>query len=185
MTRDYVKKDLEDTGLLLRDIEQAVADGAVLDREIAKALGKTIDRWYNLKYGRGKGGEELATKVTEAIKKGKDRQRETMLGLAEYELVRSIRGYEYEEKTTEITESPSGRVVKQKTVKKRVLPNVTAMFFILVNKGEGRWKSINKESSEFQKPPSPEDNNLAIPGFDPTKIIVTQDADSDVENTVV
>lgn len=89
--------------------------------------------------------------ISEALKKGKapvDIQVENAL------LKRAL-GYEYEEVTTEITETPyidrrgKERVRKQKHVKKTkkiVLPDTTAQIFWLKNRRPDKWRDKREEA---------------------------------------
>jgi hypothetical protein len=128
---------------LLIDIEQAVADGASTDKEIADAIGWNIDTFRDWKQGKRKDGANESTKIHDAIKKGQSRQRKHFLQIAEYALKKRITGYEYEETTEESGLTDKGSFTKTKVVKKSIEPNVTSIIFALVN--SGKWKSINRE----------------------------------------
>ena len=65
-------------------------------------------------------------------------------------LLELIRGYEYDEVTTESGPGKDGKsiVVKTKTVHKKVAPNATAIIFALCNRDPEHWQNrINNELS--------------------------------------
>ena len=75
--------------------------------------------------------------IVEALKRGKapvDNQVENML-------LKRAMGYEYEETTTEIIESPDGTKRKHiKKTKKMVVPDTTAQIFWLKNRRPDMWR---------------------------------------------
>ena len=127
-------------GLLL--LEGWARDG-LTDEQIAHNIGIHVATFYRW--------QEAHSEFCDAIKKGKapvDIQVENAL------LKRAL-GYEYEEVTTEITETPyiykSGkeRVRKQKHVKKTkkiVLPDTTAQIFWLKNRRPDKWRDKREET---------------------------------------
>lgn len=133
---DWITED----GLLL--LEGWARDG-LTDKQIADKIGitaKTLYEWIN-RFG----------EICNALKRGKapvDIQVENAL------LKRAL-GYEYEEVTTEITETPyidkrgKERVRKQKHVKKTkkiVLPDTAAQIFWLKNRRPDKWRDKREEA---------------------------------------
>lgn len=127
-------------GLLL--LEGWARDG-LTDEQIAQKCGiraGTLYEWQN-----------RFPEIREAIKKGKapvDIE-------VEKALLKRALGYEYEEVTTEITETPyidkrgKERVRKQKYVKKTrkiVLPDTTAQIFWLKNRRPDKWRDKREET---------------------------------------
>ena len=132
---------------LLDDIEQAVADGARTDQEIADGIGWNVSTFCDWKNGQlRKGGAEKSAKIRHAIKKGKGRQRKIFLKNAEYSLMKRVTGYSYDETTVEKIDDEKNGVTttKEKTVVKKSEPNMTAIIFALVN-NSSRWRSVNRE----------------------------------------
>ena len=65
-------------------------------------------------------------------------------------LIDLVRGYEYDETTTETVPGKDGKksIVKTKVVHKRVAPNPTAIIFALCNRDSEHWQNrINNELS--------------------------------------
>ena len=133
---DWITED----GLLL--LEGWARDG-LTDEQIAHNIGINVKTLWDWKV--------RFDPICNAIKKGKapvDIQVENAL------LKRAL-GYEYEEVTTEITETPyidkrgKERVRKQKHVKKTkkiVLPDTTAQIFWLKNRRPDKWRDKREET---------------------------------------
>lgn len=127
-------------GLLL--LEGWARDG-LTDEQIAHNAGIHPDTLYDW--------QKRFPVISDALKRGKapvDIQVENAL------LKRAL-GYEYEEVTTEITETPyidkrgKERVRKQKHVKKTrkiVLPDTTAQIFWLKNRRPDKWRDKREEA---------------------------------------
>ena len=87
------------------------------------------------------------TEFSEAVKKAKAQYQEwydkNLLESAERGLRRLIEGEEYIETTTEYENDGTGqpRIKKQKTVTKRIPPNITALIFALTNRAPDIWKN--------------------------------------------
>ena len=123
-------------------LEGWARDG-LTDEQIAHNIGIHVATFYRW--------QEAHSEFCDAIKKGKapvDIQVENAL------LKRAL-GYEYEEVTTEITETPyidkrgRERVRKQKHVKKTrkiVLPDTTAQIFWLKNRRPDKWRDKREET---------------------------------------
>lgn len=125
MAKGKYQEWLTPDGLLL--IEGWAREG-LTEEQIAKNMGcaySSLCRW-----------KEEYSVISEALKRGKapvDMQVENAL------LKRAL-GYEYEE-VTEIVEFADGNTKKtNKTVKKLVLPDVTAQIFWLKNRRPDRWR---------------------------------------------
>ena len=133
---DWITED----GLLL--LEGWARDG-LTDEQIAHNAGIHPDTLYDW--------QKRFPVISDALKRGKapvDLQVENAL------LKRAL-GYEYEEVTTEITETPyidkrgKERVRKQKHVKKTkkiVLPDTTAQIFWLKNRRPDKWRDKREEA---------------------------------------
>ena len=79
-------------------------------------------------------------------------------------LIELIRGYEWDETTTETTPSKDGKteIVKKKVVHKRAAPNATAIIFALCNRDPEHWQNrINNELSGKIETESKADVSLA------------------------
>lgn len=143
---DWITED----GLLL--LEGWARDG-LTDEQIAHNIGINVKTLWDWKV--------RFDPICNAIKKGKapvDIQVENAL------LKRAL-GYEYEEVTTEITETPyidkrgKERVRKQKHVKKTrkiVLPDTTAQIFWLKNRRPDKWRDKPAEANNDK----PEDDGF-------------------------
>lgn len=124
-------------------LENAVANGAKTNAEMAEALGWTEDKFRNVKHGKRVNGDTEKTQIATAIRKGENRQMDVFLALAENSLKKLIVGYEYEEVTEESGYNEKGEFSKKKTTKKHIKPDSNAVMFTLVNSGKGRWRSLN------------------------------------------
>lgn len=123
-------------------LEGWARDG-LTDEQIAHNIGIHVATFYRWQEAHGE--------FRDALKRGKapvDLQVENAL------LKRAL-GYEYEEVTTEITETPyidrhgKERVRKQKHVKKTkkiVLPDTTAQIFWLKNRRPDKWRDKREEA---------------------------------------
>ena len=125
---------------LLFNIEDAVANGANTNKEVAVALGWKERKFQEWKHGNRKNGVEESVKIREAIKKGTARQKGSLLRLAETAMAKMLTGYHEEETKTEDSEA-KGKTVT--TTKKYFAPNATIAMFTAVNCSDGKWKSIN------------------------------------------
>jgi hypothetical protein len=135
---------VELTEYTLIDIENAVAEGAATMQEIADALGMQVETFRNWKIGRRKNGAEESRLINEAIDRGRHRQRSVFLHKAENALQRLVCGEEYDEEHRIVQETKDGKFVTEKTITKRVLPNLGAVTFFLAN--TGKW--VNPLSKE-------------------------------------
>jgi len=101
--------------------------------QMAEALGMTYSTFRYHK------GQFLAE-----IKKGREEGEDINITLVENALLKAAKGFEYEETHIE-RKVKDGKTVYEnvKKVKKYYPPNTGAIFFYLVNRGNGRWKSIN------------------------------------------
>jgi transcriptional regulator with XRE-family HTH domain len=113
-------------------------DGAT-DKDIADRLGISMSAFsqYKLDY----------TELKEALKKNK----EIIDTEVENALLKRALGYSYEEVTTEIEESPTGKKKKIKKTTKQVVPDVTAQAIWLQNRNAAKWRrnqepQINEEA---------------------------------------
>ena len=143
---------------LLLDIEDAVAEGAKTNKEIAEALGWGESTFKYHRYGRTntKEYDKFKKPIEAAIKKGTERAKPALLRLTERSIAKMITGYTYPEVHTETKRIPITRgrgkkrrtvylvEEKEKTIIKRVLPNAMVVVFTAVNCGKGKWESINK-----------------------------------------
>ena len=129
---------------LLIKIEEAVANGANTNREIADSLKWTEEKFRSWKHGKRKNGEEESTRISTAIKKGEARQKGSLLRLAETAIAKMLTGYHEEETKTEESDI-KGKTVT--TTRKYYAPNATIAMFTAVNCSDGKWKSINNVQS--------------------------------------
>ncbi len=149
---------------LLIKIEEAVANGANTNKEVAVALRWTEEKFRNWKHGVRKNGAEEKAQIATAIKKGTARQKGSMLRLAETAMAISLQERHITETKTEVTvqkskEGDEGEVIYEKTTTthKYIAPNPTLSMFTAVNCSSGKWKSINnvqnitvKEKSKYE-----------------------------------
>lgn len=133
--------DLTDYTLIC--LENAVANGAKTNAEMAQALGWSEAKFDNVKGGRRVNGEEEKQRIATAIRNGENRQMDVFLALAENSLRKLVAGYEYEETIEESGYNEKGEFSKKKTTKKHIKPDTNAVMFTLVNSGKGRWRSLN------------------------------------------
>ena len=63
-----------------------------------------------------------------------------------FEALKRAKGYDYEEKTTEVEISMDGtpKATKIRTIKKHIAPDVGAIAFWLKNRNPEQWKEISK-----------------------------------------
>lgn len=127
-------------------LENAVAKGAETNAEMAEALGWSQSKFESIKHGKRVNGEEESTRTYEAIKRGKSRRKDVFLALAENSLRKLIAGYEYDEITTEVTETEKGAFTKTKTVRKHIKPDTASVIYTLTD--SGNWKNGYSESKD-------------------------------------
>lgn len=86
---------------------------------------------------------EFAEAVKNAKQQYADWESKELVKDAKKSLRQLICGEEYVETTTEYENDGSGnpRIKKQKTVTKRVMPNITAIIFALTNRDPENWKN--------------------------------------------
>jgi len=123
-------------------VEDAVASGAENCREISDSIGVKYKTFRQIKYGKRKNGKEEKRRIETAIKKGKERQRRNIFRKAEYNLIKLIEGYNYEEIDTVTTKS--GDAIKDqkiRKVQKHVPPNITAINTALNNLSGGKYQN--------------------------------------------
>lgn len=125
---------------------QGWARNGLIDKQIAKNLGISVDTFYKYK--------NEHSEFSEAIKKGK----EVVDIEVENALLKRAMGYEYEEVTRErvvkkdkygqtmidIHGLPVHEMVVTKVVKKDVIPDTTAQIFWLKNRKPEDWRDVNK-----------------------------------------
>lgn len=135
------------TDKMLIDIEDAVAAGHETSKDIAVNIGISIGTMEKLRAGTIKNSPDSKKKISEAIKKGSDKQRENMKRIALSSLVKLVQGYDYEEIKTEAWKDDKGRIERQHIVKtmKHVQANVTAVIFTICNVDPENFKSINRQ----------------------------------------
>jgi hypothetical protein len=142
---------------ILNAIEDAVANGATTNKEIAKSLGWAYQKFINWKQGKRVDGENEKTKIDQAIKKGEKRQLKYFLKLAENTHPKLLTGYHEEETKTEVTKQKTkdgdegeGEIIYEKstTTRKYYPPNPTIVMFTEVNASNGKWKSINNKDDK-------------------------------------
>jgi len=131
-------------------LENAVANGAKTNAEMAQALGWSESKFRNVKDGDRKNGVEESARISQAIKKGEERQSDVFLALAENSLKKLVAGFEYTEVTVEVSESEKGTFNKTKTVKKYIKPDTAAVIFTLVN--SGKWKNTGYTVESKEQP---------------------------------
>lgn len=138
------RTDRLDLDEIIIDIENAVANGAQNNRQIADAIGVNYRTFHNWVYRKDTESQrKRREKVNNAIKRGLNRQRKNFRKVAENALLKSITGFYVEEEITEIKKVGDTETIQKKKIRKFVNPNVTAQIFALVNNSE-RWKSVNK-----------------------------------------
>ena len=86
------------------------------------------------------------TDFSEAYKRGKDNSDEYLTLEAESGLVKLMRGYEWEQKTTKLIPGPDAKKpqIREQTIKTmRTDPNLGAIIFWLNNRKSDRWNNNN------------------------------------------
>lgn len=109
----------------LEEIKDWVRNGAT-DRDVWKKLGISEDSFYEYK--------KRFSEFSESLKENKD----YVDGQVESSLLKRALGYNYEEITKE--RNASGELVITKTVRKQVVPDVTAQIFWLKNRRADKWR---------------------------------------------
>ena len=129
---------------LLINIEEAVANGADTNKQIADAIGFTESTFHKWRYGERKNGDEESERIGKAIKRGTNRQHKNLLRLAENALAKMVGGYHEEETKTEVSDTKGTTVT---TTRKYYPPNATIAMFTAVNCSNGKWQSINNKET--------------------------------------
>lgn len=106
------------------------------EEELCKRLGISIQTKenYKVKY----------IEFFEAIKRG----REELVGELESALYKRAKGYDIEEVHTEVEETPLGKKIKKKIVKKHIPADVGALIFSLTNLDKENWKNNKYVNAE-------------------------------------
>lgn len=126
------KSKYDDT---LPEIAEGYARRGLSDADIAKNLGISLDAYYRY--------QKQFPEFYEAIKRGK---RPANI-IVENALYKRCVGFEYDEVTQEIGKDEKGKqVIRKKTVKKHVVPDVNAIRFWLTNREPELWKNFREES---------------------------------------
>jgi len=113
--------------------------------EIAKGLKIALDTFrINLNTVIDKNNEDF-TCFLDAIKKARAETDPERLEQAENAFFKRVIGFDYDEvHNEEHTDAEGGVSYKTKTIRKKVLADVTACIFYLVNRNPNKWKSINQ-----------------------------------------
>lgn len=100
-------------------------------------------------YRHMKEDSEFCERIKAAEKQFQEEFNVTIVQDCQRSLAELIRGFEYDEVTTETGKDPrTGKEVsKKKVVRKRVLPNVSAIIFTLCNRDPEHWQ--NRVSNEL------------------------------------
>ena len=109
--------------------------------EICKQVGISKQTYYNW----------IDNKIDflDSIKKAKEHYDEFVISEAKKSLIKKIKGYEYEEKTTEVEVNQQGeaKATKVRTIKKHAQPDTAAIIFTLCNKAPNEYQ--NKYNTEL------------------------------------
>ena len=113
--------------------------------EIAKGLKITVNTFRdNLEVIIDKNNEKYSC-FLDAIKKARAETDPERLEQAENAFFKRVIGFDYDEvHNEEHTDAEGGVSYKTKTIRKKVLADVTACIFYLVNRNPNKWKSINQ-----------------------------------------
>lgn len=126
------KSKYEDT---FPEVAEGYARRGLSDSDIAKNLGISLQSYYDY--------QKKYPDFLEAIQRGK---RPANI-IVENALYKRCVGFEYDEVTQEIGKDEKGKqVIRKKTVKKHVVPDVNAIRFWLTNREPELWKNFREES---------------------------------------
>lgn len=118
----------------LAEIAEGYARRGLSDADIAKNLGISLDAYYRY--------QKLHSEFYEAIRRGK---RPANI-IVENALYKRCVGFEYDEVTQEAGKDEKGKqVIRKKTVKKLVVPDINAIRFWLTNREPELWKNIRED----------------------------------------
>lgn len=109
--------------------------------EICKQVGISKQTYYNW--------IDNEIDFLDSIKKAKGHYDEFVISEAKKSLIKKIKGYEYEEKTTEVEVNQEGeaKATKVRTIKKHAQPDTAAIIFTLCNKAPNEYQ--NKYNTEL------------------------------------
>lgn len=109
--------------------------------EICKQVGISKQTYYNW--------IDNEIDFLDSIKKAKGHYDEFVISEAKKSLIKKIKGYEYEEKTTEVDVNQQGeaKATKVRTIKKHAQPDTAAIIFTLCNKAPNEYQ--NKYNTEL------------------------------------
>lgn len=139
MTKKKSNKDKSGAKSKYEDTFPEVAEGyarrGLSDSDIAKNLGISLQSYYDY--------QKKYPDFLEAIRRGK---RPANI-IVENALYKRCVGFEYDEVTQEIGKDEKGKqVIRKKTVKKHIVPDVNAIRFWLTNREPELWKNFREES---------------------------------------
>lgn len=126
------------TKKLSEKICEIFASGNHTISDVCKMVGIAESTFYDWKSSN--------TEFSEALKRVEEKRLEAFASMAKSGLAKLLDIHEYEEVTTEYENDKEGRPIikSQKRVKKKIMPNPTAVIFTLTNRDPDNWK--NKQS---------------------------------------
>jgi len=120
-------------------ITRIIADGGTY-KDAYEAAGISHNVFYNWK-------NEI-NEFKEALEKAERDYDENLVNDAKAGLRKLVRGYTYDEVTTETYPDKSGKQqTKKKVIQKHIAPNPTAIIFTLTNRDPENWK--NRQTNEI------------------------------------
>ncbi len=137
-------------------IENAVSKGLETDKQLAGALGWSLKKLQNWKYGKRKDGKKEKAEIGKAIKRGQNRQMARSFALAEDALQKKLSYHTVTETTQEIVKDKNGNEHKRQTKKEKVIPpSDTLIVYTLGNASrsvaENKFVSVNKVSDDTEQ----------------------------------
>lgn len=123
---------------IVKRICDELATGKNSIEDVCKMVGIDDSTYYDWK--------NKKPEFSEAIKEAEERRLLAFKEMAKSGLAKLLDVHEYEEVTTEFENDSAGKPVikSQKRVKKKIMPNPTAVIFTLTNRDQDNWK--NKQS---------------------------------------
>jgi transposase-like protein len=122
---------------LVAEICELLASGKYTVHDVCKQVDLSETMYYDWK--------NKKPEFSEAIKNAEKKRLESFKNMALSGLAKLLTEHEYEETHTEYENGPENKpIIKfQKRVKKKVMPNATAVIFTLTNREGEDWKHQN------------------------------------------
>jgi predicted XRE-type DNA-binding protein len=130
---------------IIEQIHELISTADYTQKEICKIVNITPETYIKWR--------SQYSEFSEAIQKANDDRLEYFKTLARTSLLKLIKGYDYDEVTTEFVDDGHGKpkLKSKKTVKKHIKPDTVAVIFTLTNCDKEYFKHKNDMEGDYSK----------------------------------